>query len=403
MSDFFVGFHSITRIDQWACMRLARHDRVCCRKVWAAENMGYSPNRFLPHDSDEKQPAIPTGGVADRVALPGERLERGDGAGEASKGRRAANQEPGLLEFLSLSRWRRLTLDTLALLLGLALLRHWLPVGDGVAGMPHPYWLAVLVVSGQYGMIGGTLASIAAGVLYYFELPQQSGAEDVYAYAGAVAVHPAAWLATALLVGGLRSLHIYQTAGLADRLAACQRRATDLAGGLERAAAEIAALERRIAIEASSVAAMTRSLSRIALGDRRAAALSFAELFRIAATPTFTIYLRDSQGYLPVVAIEDDVSRPAESVEPLDATAIDETRAGNAGDDVAWQAGKRRPHAECLVLVPPAGTAEPLAAILCRCPPALQALPFLRRAEDLSHAFAAMLSACPTETSRGRR
>jgi hypothetical protein len=367
--------------------------------------MGYSPNRLLPLSSGEKQTAMSATLVVDRVALSGPPLECGDGAGGGSKLHREAGQESGVLEFLSLSRWRHLTLETLALLLGLAALRHWFSVGDGLSGMPHPYWFAVLAVSSQYGMIGGTLASMAAGVLYYVELPQQSGTEDVYAYAGAVAVQPTAWLATALLVGGLRSLHIYQAARLGDRLAAFQRRAADLAGGLERAAEEVAALERRIAVETSSVAAVVRALARIDLGDRRTAALSFAELFRVAATPTFTIYLKESEGYRPVVSIEDNVNCAPPSIEPLDAVAMEAMRAGteNRHCRVAGGRGTGKPRAECLVLVPPAGTAEPMAAILCRPPSAVQERRFLQRVEDLSLAFATVLSACPPETTRSSR
>ena len=56
----------------------------------------------------------------------------------------------------------------------------------------------------------------------------------------------------------------------------------------------------------SSVAALSRSLSLIDMSDRRAAAMSFCELFRVGAgAGTFTFYLRDRDGYVPVWAVEE--------------------------------------------------------------------------------------------------
>ncbi len=314
--------------------------------------------------------------------------------------------EPGLLEMLSLSGWRRLTLEILLLLAAIAALRHWFFDAIEIPGMPHPYWLPVLLASSQYGVVGGLIATVAASVFYFFELSSQSAAQDFYAYAQAAAVQPTAWLATALLLGGLRSLHIYQTAELAGHLAASRGRAIDLADGLERALSEINALERRIAADTSSVTAWSRSLAKIDLTDRRAAAMSFGELFRVGTgTTTFTIYLRRPDGYVPVLTVEDDVSRPAISIEPLSPTAIVAMMKGNAWSDTAAQAGKGDPGAKRdVVLVPPADVfAEPLAAIVCgTLPPPKDAKQFRRRAEELSRAFATILSTCSDQPSGGR-
>ena len=135
----------------------------------------------------------------------------------------AATSEPGLLEMLSLSDWRKFTLETLVLLALITVLQHWVFRSTEIPGMPHPYWLSVLLASSQYGVSGGMFAAAAASIVYVFGIPPQSAAQDFYAYARIVAGQPAAWLGTALVLGGLRSLHIYQTAELTDRLAACRR------------------------------------------------------------------------------------------------------------------------------------------------------------------------------------
>src|SRR5260221_367455 len=62
----------------------------------------------------------------------------------------AALGEPRLLEILSLSGWRTLLLETVALLALLAALRHWIFGFTQIPGVPHPYWLPVLLAASQY-------------------------------------------------------------------------------------------------------------------------------------------------------------------------------------------------------------------------------------------------------------
>ena len=304
---------------------------------------------------------------------------------------------------LSLSGWRKLVLETLALLVLMAALRHGVFGINQVTGMPHPYWFPVLLASSQYGVSGGTIAAVAAGVAYLFELSPQSAAQDFYAYAAAAAVQPAAWLATALILGGLRSLHIYQTAELAERLAACERCASDLADGFARATAEVAALERRIASETRSVAALSRSLSKVDLSDRWAATVSFGEVFRVGAgATTFTIYLKNSDGYVPAFAIEDDAIRPTQSIKPLQPATIDALTHENTRCGSLWKTGPSEPGTTCrAILIPPSGVAPgPLAVIVCRGPlPSQDAIQFDRRSNELSCAFATILSVCPERPS----
>jgi hypothetical protein len=320
---------------------------------------------------------------------------------------RAERTEPGLLAILSLSSWRMLILETLVLLALMAALRHWFFDVIQIPGMPHPYWLPVLLASSHYGVTGGMIATAAASVVYLFELSPQSAAQDFYAYARMAAVQPTAWLATALVLGGLRSLYIYQTGELAENLAACRRCASHLADGLERATAEIAALERRIAADACSVAALSRSFSNIDLSDRWAAATSFGDLFRVGAgATTFTIYMKDSDGYVPVLAVEDDAIRPTKSIESLHPTTIDAMVNENARCEAMAKPGASYPGIgrHVFLIPPPDVSTEPLAAIVCQTlRPAQDEQQFRRRIDELSRAFATILSACADQPSRVRR
>jgi len=308
----------------------------------------------------------------------------------------AADDEFGLLEILSLSNWRRLTLETLAILAAAVLFRFCFPHISEIPGLPHPYWVPVLLISSQYGVVGGAIAASAASMAYVLELPPASAAQDFYAYASTITLPPALWLATALAIGGLRSLHIHQTSEISEQLAQCTHRGDDLAEGLERALAEIAALEQRIAADAATVAAFTRGLSRIDLSNRATAAASFGELFRTGTgTSDLTVYLQSDDRYEPVAAFENNVPRPVASIEPLQEKVISELGSGGAiTSNTATDPGA---HA---VLVLPSNSAggKPLAAISYKVPPhASNDEGFQRRIVDLERAFSAIVSAAPTQ------
>lgn len=266
--------------------------------------------------------------------MPQIRLAKTEDVQALTKGSRQADEresaarfeEPNLLSMLSLSDWRWFVPETLGLLAVIAGLEFWLGQSlGGTGGLPHAYWLPVLLASAQYGVVAGMLASMATiGCYVAFGLPPQSAAESFYDYAGVVAAQPAAWLAAALVLGGLRSLHIHQQAELQAKLNAAQRTAVDLADGLESAADEIGKLERSIAYENGSVASLVRSFSRLDFTDRASVIASFCALIRYGVgAQTFAIFLKQGEQYKPVAAIEDDVAVPAAALASLDAAVIE--------------------------------------------------------------------------------
>ncbi|MCB1505170.1 MAG: hypothetical protein KDJ47_09355 [Hyphomicrobiaceae bacterium] len=234
--------------------------------------------------------------------------------------------EPDLLSMLSLSDWRRFVPETLVLLALIAGVEFWLGRRlGGTGGVPHAYWLPVLLASAQYGVVAGMLASVATiGCYIAFGLPPQSAAQSFYDYASVVAAQPAAWLAAALVLGGLRSLHIHQHSEVQAKLSAAQRTAVDLADGLERATDEIEQLERSIAYENGGVASLIRSFSKLDLSDRASAISTFSDVVRFGVgAQTFMILLKHGDRYEAVAAIEDDVAVPAAALTSLDAATLE--------------------------------------------------------------------------------
>jgi hypothetical protein len=310
-----------------------------------------------------------------------------------------------LLQMLSLAGWRRQVLETLVFLAVIVVSQRCLFGAAEIPGLPHPYWLPVLLASCQYGVSGGMIATVAASVVYLFGLSPASAAQDFYAYGRMVAIQPATWLATALVLGGLRNLHIHQYRELADQFAVCRRRASDLSDGLERATAEISALERRIAVDMSSVAALSRSLSQINMSDRRTAAMTLGELFHVGTgTGTFSLYLKDDDGYAPVWAVVEDCPRSTKSMESLPSTTIksmiiESARRGITDDVGGSESGAVR----YIVGVPPSGVGcGPVAVIICELQKSQDSRQFHRRAEELGRMFATILYACPSSLSEAR-
>src|SRR5580704_14960111 len=145
-------------------------------------------------------------------------------------------RERSLTEMMSLSDWHRFVPESIVLLVVIVVVQTILPEGPaGLASLPHPFWIPVLLMSVQYGIMGGLFATLSATTAFFIgELPVQYATQDFYGYAGIVAALPCGWFGTALVLGGLRTLHIHQHTVLQERLDQTTMAAEDLAGGLER-------------------------------------------------------------------------------------------------------------------------------------------------------------------------
>jgi hypothetical protein len=214
---------------------------------------------------------------------------------------------------------------------------------------------------------------------------------------------PAAWLATALVIGRLPiCIHQSQELAVSWQPSSARERPRN---GLERAAAEINALERRIAIDTGTTAALSRSLSLIDMSDRRAAAASYGELFHVGTgAATLTVYLKQPDGYVPVWAVEEDTVRATKSMPLLPSTAIDAMMSGNAVFEVSGDSGETEPAGDRHVVRVPSseGDSEPLAVFVCYLDRSRDVTRFRRRADELSSTLATILRACPDQPSGAR-
>jgi hypothetical protein len=304
-------------------------------------------------------------------------------------------RERSLTEMMSLSDWHRFVPESLGLLVVIMFVRTQLSGGPtGLGSMPHAFWVPVLLMSGQYGIMGGLFATLSATAAFFMGgLPAQSATQDFYAYAGIVAAQPCAWFGTALLLGGLRTLHIHHQTDLQERLEQTGQAADDLADGLECAVHQIERLEHRIATDSSTLASFVHSLAKLELSDRRSLLASIADVIRYGVGATsFAIYLKGAHGLEPYLGVEDGARVAATAITPLAPAQLHAI--GGAGEDTAPAV-----NGDGLARWAPirlAGAAKLVGVVVCtRLQPSQDPAIAMRRLNEVCRVLAVLLSACP--------
>jgi hypothetical protein len=129
----------------------------------------------------------------------------------------------------------------------------WPPFPDFTTFQPHPYWIAVLILSLQYGTVSGLLAAavaIIASVL--IGLPEPDIGEKHFAYLIRIWTQPVLWISAALLLGHFRMRQIERRNELARLVDELQRRSKTLADQAMGLQTRCMTLERRLATRPSS-------------------------------------------------------------------------------------------------------------------------------------------------------
>ncbi len=103
----------------------------------------------------------------------------------------------------------------LVLLLGVE--RLFFGAGAFASLNPHPFWLAVLLVSVQHGLYGGVCTAALAALM--FDWPARAPGLDIAAYYLEVARQPVQWLLTALLIGIYRQAQLREQAARISEVA----------------------------------------------------------------------------------------------------------------------------------------------------------------------------------------
>lgn len=162
---------------------------------------------------------------------------------------------------------------------------------------PHPFWIAVLLISAQYGAVEGVLTAIlASAALLIGNLPPIGFGEDPYNYAVNLAFNPAMWLAVSLAVGELRSQANRRAQTLSEELESARSQELKLIAAAERLSQANRALEERVAGQLRTVASIyeaSRAVEQLGTGD---VLLGISDLVRASLNPRkFSLYLINNQ------------------------------------------------------------------------------------------------------------
>jgi len=190
---------------------------------------------------------------------------------------------------------------------------------------PHPFWIPVVLMAVQYGVAGSVFATVAAtAALYAVAPPLQTASQDFYAYAATALALPTAWLVGALVVGGLRNLHMAHAADLKTSLDEARIAADTLNAGLDRAVAEIGRLESRIAAEAVSLDGVMQALANLDARDAPTLVASFGAVVRDSVgASSLTLYMQEAGSVTPIARIADGDTRGLAAAPTLSSSLLE--------------------------------------------------------------------------------
>lgn len=236
----------------------------------------------------------------------------------AAAGERGASDQDRSSPLLG---WRRYVPEAIGLVLLLVLIDHLVFDGSRYAWMtPRPFWIPVILISAQYGLAGGVFATLVATLaLYSSALPSQLATQDYYAYSRQVVAEPTAWLACALVLGGLRSLHIFHAAELRQQRDDALDEADSLGRGLSAAMAEIGRLELRFAAETRTLGSVSKAFACLDAEDGLRLATSLAELGRrLVGASRLTVYAATPRGLAPLATVAEGGARDRATAPAID-------------------------------------------------------------------------------------
>ena len=112
---------------------------------------------------------------------------------------------------------------------------------------PNPCWLAVLLLSVQYGAVSGLLAAgVSIALSLYFGFPEQDVGENLFVHLLRVWAQPMLWITSAVILGQFRTRHMVERRELARELAKISSQRSAIARHAEGLRARCDALERHI-------------------------------------------------------------------------------------------------------------------------------------------------------------
>ncbi|MFM7345795.1 MAG: GAF domain-containing protein [Tagaea sp.] len=158
---------------------------------------------------------------------------------------------------------------------------------------PHPFWIAVLLVSIQYGTAEGLFAAAAATAAYLADaLPEPRVDQDLYAWLLSATLLPLLWFVAAVVAGELTGRMRRERDELRAEIQQARKREDVIASAYRRLDKRRENLEARVAGQLRSVFAIYNAAKGIEKMSTEEVVAGVADLVRTVMSPRrFSLYL----------------------------------------------------------------------------------------------------------------
>lgn len=198
---------------------------------------------------------------------------------------------------------------------------------------PHPFWIAVILISCQYGTAEGLFTAVLASVLYlHGPFPQKMVSQESFDYFFLLSKMPILWISSAVILGELRLKHIRECNRYKEEANLAAIRENKIAESYNALKAIKEQLEYRVASEQDTCLLAIGAFKKMEAKGREQMLKGIMELVKVLVAPEkFSLYLVKS-GNLQLQAAEGwDASDTFQQTISADSPLFDEViRKGKA-------------------------------------------------------------------------
>jgi polysaccharide biosynthesis protein PelD len=162
---------------------------------------------------------------------------------------------------------------------------------------PHPYWIILLVITVQYGAGEAVLCALLSSFfLLAWNMPVQTMNQTIYDYILQTMMLPFLWIATATILGGIRTRQLNERSTLQEKLYNSEEQGKTITHAYKRLMLQKENLERRLAEELRSAVTAYRAAKSLETIDERDMHVAAKNITLTTLNPLkFSLYELDKQ------------------------------------------------------------------------------------------------------------
>lgn len=179
--------------------------------------------------------------------------------------------------------------------------------GDGkrfIDSVPHPFWIIIILISAQYGMVEGFLAVILSTLfLYIGNVPSQKPEETLFDYDVHLVWLPVMWFITAFVLGQIRLRFLNERKELVEKVAKREKEAETITEAFQKLKIIKENLEVQVASQLMTVAATFKSFESLEITKPSEILLNLSSVIVPILNPKkFSVYFSGPNGFEPAMS-----------------------------------------------------------------------------------------------------